>query len=272
MLGISLLNFVNRRAGDLLIGLALGPVALGLYAVATKVLNLGLDLLVTNIQKIALPVFSRMSEDKDRLVAGYLRATSVTTLVAFPGFTMLALFGTDLAPLVFGSQWTAAGPLVVTLAFLGPVQSIATFNNSMMLATGHSRLALTWTGINAVTNVAVLLVTVHISLHAVAIGFVARGWVLLPVGLFLVRRVSSVPLWGQFRVLAFPALGCVAMALLVLLARRELTVAPVAELLILGPIAGACYLVFMGLIRRDLARQVLGRLRRRPARLGGQSR
>lgn len=243
VMGISLLTFFNRRSGEFLIGVVLGPLALGLYSVAMRILTLVMDLLIANVQKIALPVFSRVSEQPARLRAAYMRATSITTLTAFPGFAMLGLFGNQLCPLLFGHQWVHAGPLMSVLAFIGPVLSLAVFNNSVMLAVGASRRALAWTTVLALSNFVAFAASVHFGILAVAIAFVSTGWLLLPVGLYLVRSVSSIGLWDQLSVLAAPMGGCLVMIAGVLVFKHVTDLGVVAEVVYGIPVALTLYAI-----------------------------
>ncbi len=264
VLGISLLNFVTRRSGEFLVGVTIGPVALGLFTVANRILNLLMDLMVSNVQKVAMPVFSRVSEEPARLRDAYLRATHTTTLVAFPGFVLLALFGTRLTPVLFGQQWTTAGPLMGVLALVGPAQSISYFNNSMMLARGASGLALRWTAATAVASVAVFLATVPFGITVVAVGITVRTWLLLPVGLLLVRRVSAVTLRDQLVTLRLPALGSLTMAVVVAAYDVLLpTQGPVVHVLLAGGLAVAGYVGTVAVADPALARQLPRVVRRR---------
>ncbi len=263
VLGISLLNFLTRRSGELLIGLVLGPTALGLYAVSVKLLNLGLDLMVANVQKVAFPVFSRMANDPERLRAGYTRAIGLTTMVAFPGFLLVSLLGEQLAPIVFGKQWIDAGPLIAVLALFGPAQSIAFFNNSVMLARGRSGLALGWTALNATTSLVTFSVTVQYGLLAAAVGHVARGWLMLPVGLYLVRRVSGIRLIDQIRAPLAPLLGCAVMASVVILIEKATSLPQAADLATAGAAGIVTYVLVMGVLCRQRVRALTRRLRQR---------
>ncbi len=265
ILGIQCLNFLNRRSGDLLIGVFLGPVALGLYSVAQRVLHLVLDLLVSSVQRVALPVFSRLADEPARLSAAYLRSTEATTLAAFPCFALLVATGPDLTPVLFGTQWTSAGPVMSVLALAGAAQSIAFFNNSMLLATGNSWLALRWTAASAVANVAVFAGMVQFGIMAVAIGFTAGAWIMLPLGLFLVRRVSEVSLRQQLRTLGIPSLGCIGMVAVVLGGRLIWSgdEQQLGHLIVSSGCAGLVYVCIIGLLRRDIVAAVLGKLQRR---------
>ena len=268
VMGISLLTFLNRRTGELLVGILLGPIALGLFSVGMKILVFCMDLLVWNVQKVALPVFSRVAEQPRRLARAYLRATAVTTFVALPGFTLLGVFGNQLTPLVFGDKWLAAGPLMSILALVGPVQSIAIFNNSIMLATGHSARALLWTALTAVLNVAGFAVSAHFGIQVVAAVYAGIAWALFPVGLYLVRTVSTVRFLDQVRGAGLPLLGCAAMLAVVVVLRALGVPGPKALVLIGIPLALAAYLAVTLPFRRQLVRSALLRVRATAAARG----
>jgi O-antigen/teichoic acid export membrane protein len=265
VMGISLLNFLNRRTGEFMIGILLGPVSLGLFSVGMKILSLCMDLLVRNVQKVALPVFSRVAEQPARLAHAYLRATGFTTFVAMPGFALLGLFGNQLTVLIFGEKWVAAGPLMSILAFIGPVQSVAIFNNSIMLATGHSRRALQWTTLTAVLNVIGFVVSAHFGIQVVAAVYVCTAWALLPIGLYLVRSVSAVRFFDQVRTFGVPFLGCAAMLVVVVALHALPALSPLTLVLVGIPLSLTAYLALTMPFRRDLVRAAMSQVQRRRA-------
>jgi PST family polysaccharide transporter len=97
------------------VGITLGPVALGFFSVAMRILSLSMDVLVANFSKVAFPVFSRVADDAPRVARAYLRVTEMTSLVAFPGFAVLALFGNELAPAQFAVGFVKSKNVVPTV-------------------------------------------------------------------------------------------------------------------------------------------------------------
>ncbi len=262
VLGISVLGFLNRRAGELIVGVTLGSVALAFFSVGMRILTLSLDILVANFGKVAFPVFSRVAHDPQRVARAYLRVTEVTTLVAFPVFTIMALLGNQLAPVLFGSQWRDAGPILSILSLIGPAQSIAAFTNTLMLALGRSALALGWTAVNAVVFIFVFLGASPFGMTAVAVTYTTVSWVLMLVGIGLVRSISAVTFADQVKTLTVPVLGCLAM-MPVLIALNLLTeLGPVLQLFVGGPLALAAYAAVALPTRlsllKDFVRQVRG--------------
>jgi O-antigen/teichoic acid export membrane protein len=263
VLGISLLNFVNRRAGQFLIGLLLGPVALGLYTVATRVMSLCVDLMVASVSKVAFPVFARVAEQPQRLAAGYLRAAELSTAVTFPGFGLLAIFGPQLTPILFGSQWTDAGPLMSILSLFAPAMGITLFGKSLMLASGRSGMALRWTTVQVCITVAVIAGFAHFGLYVLAAALVTRNWLALPLNLYLVRRVAPVSLRAQAMTMVVPILGCAVMAGVALGLMQVTGLGPLADLLTAGPLGLLAYLGVLYMLRRRLFTEILGIVRRR---------
>lgn len=82
----NIINFFNRRSDDLLIGYFLGLVALGYYSVAYKLLLVMMQVLITTTTKVALPIFSRLQGEPERLLNAFYSATQFTSLLVFPVF------------------------------------------------------------------------------------------------------------------------------------------------------------------------------------------
>ena len=61
----NLAGFLNRRADALLIGVFFGPVAVGVYRIADRVVDVVLDVTMRPIGLVALPVLSRLQTDPD---------------------------------------------------------------------------------------------------------------------------------------------------------------------------------------------------------------
>jgi O-antigen/teichoic acid export membrane protein len=189
IVGISILSLVNRRLDDLLIGAVLGPVALGIYAVAYKIFVSMTQLLVESLSKVALPTFSRIRDDPVRLQNAYYNAVQATAIVCLPAFIGTLIIVPDLIPAIFGPQWAQSVPVTQFLMVVGAMYCIGYFNGPVIIAVGKPRLALYLHIANTLGNVVAFLVAVKWGIVAVAAGFALRAIVMLPWGVFLVRRL-----------------------------------------------------------------------------------
>ena len=185
------LNVVASKVDDAVIGFALGPVALGAYAVASR-LRLALEqLFCQGIDAVALSAFSRLAAQREALAQAYLGATRAAISLALPVFLSAAWLAPEWLPLLIGSQWNGAMAPLQALLLAGLLQAFLHFNHAVFRAVGRPQrswqLGLTSLALNG------LLVTV-----AVRWGVQGVAWAYL-------LRVALIGPWGA--VLACRELG-----------------------------------------------------------------
>lgn len=192
-----ILSFLSRHVDNLLIGVYLGTTPLGFYAVGYRILDVSQTLLVNVARKIAFPAFSRMQLDRDRLRRAYFRMTRIGSIVILPGYVGLAVTAPELTILLFGQRWEPSGTVAAILFLIGPTLSIRAFSGAMLNAVGHPEIVLRLRLITAVTNVVGFLIAVSFGIVAVASAFVIRGYLLLPLNLYWMRKYAGVPI-GEY--------------------------------------------------------------------------
>lgn len=187
--GEQLLNFVNRQADDLVIGVFLGEAALGLYRIAYMLLQAITKILSGSVNAVALPIFSRAASDPARLRGQFLQATELIALLALPacaGFAAVA----DLAiPALYGPGWSGAVPAAQVLSFVALAHSILLFSPTTMYALGRSDLQLRLTALYAGLNIVGFLVGVRWGIVGVAAAYAIQNLVTAPVELGVLNRL-----------------------------------------------------------------------------------
>lgn len=195
ILGFNILAFFNRRSDDFLIGYFLGPVALGYYATAYRLL-LTCTQLINSASQVVLPAFAKMQLEPEKLRRSYYKGTQFTSLIAFPAFLGLAALAPEVIPTLFGNQWTASVPVIQVLSFVGIVNSLNGINMGVILAMGKPDWGLKLNMLNATINVTAFMLVVQWGIVAVAAAFVIRGYVVtLPILLWIVHKLIDI----QFR-------------------------------------------------------------------------
>lgn len=202
----NLSNFFNRRSDDFLIGYFLGPVALGHYTVAYRVLTVMTQLLAATTTQVALPTFSKMQEQPERLRSAFYTVTQFTSLISFPAFLGVAVLAPELVVTLFGSQWTESIPVMEVLALVGIQQSVFFFNCTVMMAMGRPDWRLWNNMLNSIIGIVCFAIAVRWGIVAVAIAFVVRVWLLSPVSYWFVHRLITLNL-GQYLRRYLPALA-----------------------------------------------------------------
>ncbi|NJL35712.1 MAG: MOP flippase family protein [Leptolyngbyaceae cyanobacterium SM1_4_3] len=204
VVGINLLNFVNRRSDDFLIGYFLGSVALGYYSVAYRILMITSQLMIGTIQKIAMPVFSRLQHDPDKLRQALYQAIQITSLFAFPVFIGLSILSPELIPIIFGEQWKPSIPVMQILNLVGILYAGFYYNGPMIMALGKPSWNLWLNCLQAVGNVIFFLIAVRWGIVAVAASYVIRGYLMAPITVWVVSRVLPLKLFEYLRQYAAP--------------------------------------------------------------------
>jgi PST family polysaccharide transporter len=199
MLGIQILGFVNRRLDQLLIGYFLGATALGYYSLARRIFQVITQLLLEPFAKLALPTFSRLQHDRERLTNAFYRATRVAGAVSSPAFLGVILIAPDLVPVVFGEKWRASIPVLQFLCGVGILYGLTFFVVPAILALGKARAGTAIQVVNTFGNVVAILIAIPWGLVAVAAAFLLRAVVTMPIGLWLARKYMGLRLRQMVR-------------------------------------------------------------------------
>lgn len=214
VLGADMLQYSNHHVDDLLIGVFLGPVALGYYSVAYRILTLLTELFTRTISSVMLPTFARMQGDSGRLRNGLYTATRLCSFVAFPAFLGVAALAPELTVVAFGAQWAPAVPVMRVLALMGALHSILFFNGNVITAVGKPGYSLAIAGVNAVTNVIAFAAVLAAGwgILGVAVVLVVRNYLFSPLPLLVLRRLIALDLSRYVRQIGPAALASLAMA------------------------------------------------------------
>jgi len=214
------LDYFNRRADDFLIGFYLGPVVLGYYSVAYKVLLTLTRLLTSPLNSVALAAFSRLQADRDAFRQVFFRCARGAAYSAFPVFLGVLAVAPEFVNVCFGRQWSASIPVLRILCLIGLLHSVAFLHGTALRALGRANWQMWFTLGGALTNVAGFLFAVRYGISAVAAAYVLSGYAWLAVDLALLRSALGISIAPYLRRLALPAAASVAMAVAVLLTRH----------------------------------------------------
>jgi len=142
--GASIFNYFARNADKFLIGRFLGSQDLGYYDLAYRLMQLPLQGISAVIGRVMFPLYARMQDDAGQFGRAYLKVASAIALISFPLMLGLTALAGPFVRAVFGAAWMPVIPLLLILAPLGAVQSIATTVGSIYTAKGRTDWALWW--------------------------------------------------------------------------------------------------------------------------------
>ena len=245
------INFVHENADILVIGYVLGPAAAGIYAVGKRAFTAANAVLAGALSRLAVPVFSQLSDDRVRLASVFLRAVRATSIVTTPAFVGLALLAPEFLMLFFGAHWLKATVVMQALCLVGIIQSLGLYNHGLILALGKPNWQTGLTLLYAVVNLATFVLVAHFGIGAVAIAFAARAYILYPLSIWLVMRLVPLSTSSYLKAVRAPVISAAVMAIAVVLLRdlvHDWSI-PI-RILVLGGGGAAIYFLCMLIIGR----------------------
>lgn len=138
VLGTQLISYLTRNVDNIAVGAARGTVELGYYSRAYQLLITPINLINTPMTRVALPVLSRIQDDKERyaryldrgqLVACYLTATVLAVAAGLAG---------PLVALLLGARWAPAATMFMLLAIGGVFRAVEQISYWMFLSSGRT--------------------------------------------------------------------------------------------------------------------------------------
>jgi O-antigen/teichoic acid export membrane protein len=207
LMGFSISNFIaqlgifaDMQAASVLIGLLFGPVAVGLYRLADKIMSSVIAMATTSIQAVSLPEFSRLQDKPVELRHSALFCIRVSSIVTLPALAGLAAVSGPLMGTI-GQQWLPAANVLKLLSVLGMFIMFAFFTGPLLqaLSRPHKLALLEWarTAIGVTFLVGAGLVVRHLNpaWHLMTITlarFIPTVCLIAPVFLYILMKLCDI--------------------------------------------------------------------------------
>ena len=232
-IAVRLIQFVVQYMPRVIIGRAMGPLALGYFTAAQRVTRILQQLIVTPIGMVAMPAFSKLQDDPARLKRAMVTGTQLSALIAFPSFLGLTVVAPDVVPLAMGPRWLDSVPLMQLLSLAGIPFCITMFSNNALRALGHTGAILHLNIVTVILILIILAVATPYGLIVLAASLVGRGYLMSPVIMYVEHRLTGVSVWERIRAVLPMAAAAVIMAVTVEAWRRTAAAGMAVELRLL---------------------------------------
>ena len=138
MVGLRASEVVSRNVPTVAIGWYLGPLALGQFTLAWRLVEILSLLLTTPIRYVAQPAFAHLHRRRQH--AGELLHTvmKLSSLVTFVSFLGVAAVSGPAIQYIFGDAWLPAVPVLQILCLLGIYLSIESMQQAFCIALGRA--------------------------------------------------------------------------------------------------------------------------------------
>src|SRR5207245_1310211 len=131
--------FADSQTGSILLGLLFGPIAVGLYRLADRIMSSVLVAATCSIQWVSLPQFSRIQDQPAELRNSVLTCIRLSSTVTLPALALVAAVSGPLMA-TLGPEWLPAAYVLKILCVLGMLLMFAFFTGPLLQALARVRL------------------------------------------------------------------------------------------------------------------------------------
>jgi O-antigen/teichoic acid export membrane protein len=267
-LGAAALFNLQARIVILFVGQVFGATVLGYVHVAQRVVQAFSDFASAASYQLVLPLMARHQGDSGALASGFRRATGLFTAAVLPLLIGVAAVAPDVIGIAFGTAWQPAILPLQLLALSLALAFIRQPGGMVFQAAGRPGYNFASTCISFTVTLAGLLTFGHLSLTWTLAILVLRPIVTLPIGGWMLRRITGLGLAAQLQPACGPLLASAAMAAAVLIVTPLLGGwPPMARLAALVALGAAAYLPLLCLLAPATVKEgeMLARSALRPA-------
>lgn len=222
--GSGILVFLINQGDDGFVGWLLGASALGFYQLAYRFSNSPATEVTHVIASVTFPAYSRIQDDIDKLRVGYFKTLQVTTMLSFPMAFGIVVVAPVFVDVFLGRKWLPMVTVLQLLAVWGLIRSVAATLAPLFQAVGRPDYS---TKVQALKLALIALfiypATAAWGISGTALALVASALLSNPVEDYLaLRQIKGSP--REFiRILVYPTIGSLIMALGVYLVRESIS-------------------------------------------------
>ena len=210
---LTLVNVLDWAADGwvfLSIGKLLGSESLGLYNLSFEAARMAYFGLPALAASVVLTSYSSLLDDPVELRRLMLKGLRVVHGLAFPIAACIAALAPWIVPLVWGSKWDGAVPLLTVMALLGFSAPLGNVLLPYFVSSGKLRFLVWLTAIRLVLYAIVITAAAGFGVRAVALAHLLLMWAVAATILFMAARSIAATASDLRAALLWPALRAAA--------------------------------------------------------------
>lgn len=208
----SVVTTLSMETDKIIVGRLLGIADAGLYFMTQRIGVLPTRELISPLQRILLPSFSELADDRPRMRRVASESINVLASLGLPAGFGFALVANDFVPLVLGEQWSSIVPLLWLLVpYLGLRASLS-MTLPCVMALGETRLLFWVSFVYALVHLpAFITATALYGLLGAIVSIVVAGALYTYLNAWMLRRTLGISLSEILAQLKRPLAAAVAM-------------------------------------------------------------
>jgi PST family polysaccharide transporter len=188
-------SFIARNADNLLIAKAQGPLELGLYDRAYKLMLVPLAQITWPISRVLIPVLSRQVDHQETYARTYFVTITGMMICAQPGLLFGVVFSRDVVALLLGPGWSGVAPIFTWLGVVALQHLVTSSTVWLFISQGRSKAYAALAVTNSVIAVIAFLIGLPWGALGVAVSFTLFDFAIrMPLGWWLATSQGPVGL------------------------------------------------------------------------------
>jgi teichuronic acid exporter len=208
-----LLNTLYANLQQMVIGRKFSKQDLGYYARADQFAQFPSSNITGIFQRVTYPVLCKLSDNDDSLLSAYRKFIRFSAYIIFPLMLGLAAIAKPFIAVLLGDKWLFAGTIlqIICLSYMWyPIHSI---NLNVLQVKGRSDLFFRVEIVKKVVGISILLVTMQISVIAMAVGTICSSLIALVINTYYTKKLLNYGLIRQLKdlydIIALSIISCI---------------------------------------------------------------
>jgi O-antigen/teichoic acid export membrane protein len=214
LLAAAVVQYFAMNMDYLIIGKYLGPVALGFYTLAYKIMLSPLSQISEAISRVFLPGFSSIQEDKAMIGKGFLKLSKYISFIIFPAMAGLMVVAPEVIQVFLGTKWLRASEVLRILSIVGAITSVSSICSLIFLSQGRTDILLKWSLLSTACYVGGYFAGLPWGINGVAWANVIACTLLTPFYFLIAFRLLSLDLRSFAISLAPASFGAITLGLI----------------------------------------------------------
>lgn len=244
----NIFNQINANIFSVLLGKFYSKDETGYYVQGNKWMMMAHLVIASSVNTIAQPIFSQLTNDKERQARVFLKLMSFVAFISFPAMLGLAFVSQEFITISIGEKWMPSVPILQMLCVVGAIWPITNLYSQVVVSKGASNIFLWVNLFFGLMQLSVALVMLKYGILWLVFANVMGYIVLLGAWQCIIKRLI-----GITHIQAIKALGAYLLPTLLAFTITYYLTSPITNLYLLMAskivIAAALYIGIMKLCR-----------------------
>lgn len=212
----NLIQTLQARSTDLILGRTVGPHALGIYNIAIEIAVMPSTEFVAPLNRAVYPAYARLANDLSALRQRFVDVFSLIAMIAFPVAVGISCVAATAVDVLLGTKWLEAIPIIRIASLCGLCGALQSNLYVVVLAMGRPRATTVLAAALFVVSVPILVsASLMFGVIGAALAYLATAIIGLLCIVFVFCRVSGIPLVTLVIAMWRPVVASSAMAIVV---------------------------------------------------------